>query len=209
MPQVDLSWLNILSETALAVPAWQVGAIGALVAVIGLLAMRRARSIWLGGVLRIFVVLIAGAATRAYFQMAAGSKRDQERRLLEERNAELTARSLVPGTPFACLDASAGEAVETGCEKAVFARPETAAASVAYVTARLALLSDGLKFAGRGDPAFAEKLAGARRAIELDRYGIVAHILMTRDGCTPDDCADFGLMRDLAAIKANMMAQAY
>ncbi len=51
--------------------------------------------------------------------------------------------------------------------------------------------------------------AAARRSIELDRYGIAAHVLSERDGCTPDKCPAFTLLRDTAAIKANLRAHAF
>ena len=44
-----------------------------------------------------------------------------DRRALELRAAELTARTLAPGSALACLDAVAGENVEAACEKALFA----------------------------------------------------------------------------------------
>ena len=61
--------------------------------------------------------------------------------------------------------------------------------------ARLTLLADGLAFARHGDPDFAATLAGLRRAIELDRFGIAAHVLAVRDGCTAERCAAFALLQ--------------
>jgi hypothetical protein len=52
-------------------------------------------------------------------------------------------------------------------------------------------------------------MAGPRRAIELDRYGIAAHVLATRDGCTPENCAAFAFLRDTTALKANLKARVY
>jgi hypothetical protein len=205
----DLTWLKALSAAAFAEPAWQTGATAALVAVVCLLAMRRARSRLLGGFLRLAVVLIAVTATLAFFHRSAVHERLAERRALETRNFELIARVLAPGSALACLDGEVGEAVENACEKAVFASPATAAAAVAYMAARLALLADGLGYAGRSDPAFVATLAGLRRTVELDRFGIVAHVLATRDGCTADECPAFVLMRDVSALKANLKARAF
>ena len=83
------------------------------------------------------------------------------------------------------------------------------AAAVAYMAARLTLLADGLAFARRSDPDFANTLAGLRRAIELDRFGIAAHVLAVRDGCTAERCAAFALLDDASVIKANLKAQAF
>jgi hypothetical protein len=61
---------------------------------------------------------------------------------LDIRVSELTQRALTPGSHLACLDAVGSAAVETACEKALFANPETVAASIAYVDAKLNLLAD-------------------------------------------------------------------
>ena len=58
-------------------------------------------------------------------------------------------------------------------------------------------------------PDFAERLAGLRRSIELDRFGIAAHVLSSRDGCTAERCPAFALLRDTSALKANLRVRAY
>lgn len=154
------------------------------------------------------IAVVAGGCA-LYLHSRAAGEQAAERRALDARALELAARALAPGSAIACLDGEAGETVESACEKLVFARPETIAAAVAYVGARLSLLVDGLRYAGQGDPAFAAKLSGMRRAIELDRYGIAAHILSTQQGCNPDNCASFVFMRDTGALKANIRAHAF
>lgn len=144
------------------------------------------------------------------FDRMALDQRAAERRALIERAADLTGRSLAPGSPLACLDAGTGEATEAACEAAVFATPQSTAAAVAYIGARLALIADAQGFAAANKSA--APLAGfatARRALELDRYGIAAHVLAVRDGCAPDHCAALALFTDAAALKANMKAQAF
>src|ERR1022692_3704577 len=42
---------------------------------------------------------------------------------------------------------------------------------------------DGPPSPRHGDADFPAALAGLRRAIELDRFGIAAHVLAVRDGC--------------------------
>ena len=58
-------------------------------------------------------------------------------------------------------------------------------------------------------PAFAASFAARRRAIELDRFGIAAHVLAERDGCTAERCAAFAFLTDSGVLKANMKAQAF
>ena len=47
-----------------------------------------------------------------------------------------------------------------------------------------------------------------RRALEADRYGLVAHVLTTR-GCGGADCAELRLLRDPARVVANMKARTF
>jgi hypothetical protein len=123
--------------------------------------------------------------------------------------AALTAGALAPGSALGCLDGGAGEAVGNACEKAVFADAQTAAAAVAFTAARLALLRDAYALTQQGDAGIAEVFAPARRAIELDRYGIAAHVLSTGDGCTVDRCPAFVWVNDSGVLKANMKVHAF
>jgi len=159
--------------------------------------------------LPIVVVVLAGVAVVSILARMAQDERGAERRALAQRSAELTAQTLAPGSTLACLDGAAGEAVEGACEKTVFAGPQSTAAAVAYMAARLTLLADGLAFARHGDADFPAALAGLRRAIELDRFGIAAHVLAVRDGCTAERCAAFALLGDADVIKSNLKAQVF
>ena len=209
MPLFDASWLTALgAATPVAVPAWLAGALAAVFVVVCVLALRRSGRAT-GALLRYAVVILGALIAGSFLDRTIWPDHAAARRALDARGAELTARALAPGSALACLDSGAGETVELACEKAVFARPEAAAAAVAYVTARLALLHDGLDLVSRGDSAYENALAGLRRAIELDRYGIAAHVLATRDGCTPDGCPAFALLRDPSALKANLKARAF
>jgi hypothetical protein len=119
----------------------------------------------------------------------------------DNRSAELTMRALAPGSPLACLDAIGSAAIEASCEKAVFASPETLAAAVAYVDARLSLFVEGRE-AGKSGAA-GDSFERLRRTIEQDRYGLVAHVLATR-GCEPDNCPTLKLMRDPSQVLSNL-----
>ena len=81
-----------------------------------------------------------------------------ERQALEARAFELVTRAMAPGSALACLDAVASSTFEEGCEKALFATPESTAAAVSYVAAQLSLLA-----AGQGLPT------ARRRAIMAPR----------------------------------------
>ncbi len=157
----------------------------------------------------LLVVAAAVAGGLVGLDRLVASDRDAARRALLARDAALNRAALAPGSALACLDSGAGEAVENACEKAVFASAQTTAAAVAYMDARLTLLSEAAGLAGRGDAGAMAALAASRRAIELDRYGIAAHVLTTRDGCTPDKCDAFAWVVDASALKANLHGQVF
>jgi hypothetical protein len=109
---------------------------------------------------------------------------------------------------LSCIDDLAGEAVLTACEKALFGSPETAAAALSYAGSLISRLT------AFGDVAAANKsptpeLLALRRAVERDRYGLMAYVLAARDHCTPSDCAAFRSLTDSRQIKTNMEERAY
>jgi hypothetical protein len=131
-----------------------------------------------------------------------------DRRALDARVTELTARAIAPGSALACLDAAAGAAVEGACEKALFATPEATAAAVSYVSAQLALLADASAHAQR-DSSYANLVAQLRRAAETDRFGIVAHVLSAREGCSAQRCDAFALLGDTSHVTSNITDHTY
>jgi hypothetical protein len=109
---------------------------------------------------------------------------------------------------LSCIDDLAGETVLTACEKVLFGSAESAAAAVSYAASRVTRLT------ALGDVAAANRnmtpeLQALRRSIERDRYGLVAHVLLTRDHCTPSDCAAFRSLTDHNQIVANMDERLY
>jgi hypothetical protein len=201
---------NALAELdALGASGWEILAVAALVAVMCVLLVRRPYASWRGAVLRLVIVALAVVATFGYFRLADDRDQDADRRALAARQADLASRALTPGSPLACLDGDAGETVETACEQAIFARPDTVAAAVVYMTAKLSLLSDADRLVGLDDEEFAASIAGLRRALALDRYGIAAHVLATREGCNAESCRAFAWFADATALKANLKADAF
>ncbi len=163
----------------------------------------------LNGLIRLAIAAaVAAGAALAVFVVVNQMALDRDaadRRALVQRHTALTVGAVAPGSPLSCLDAGAGDAVDSACEARVFADPRSAAAAVAYIGARLALLEE----AAATQPAALKAMAASRRAIELDRYGIAAQVLTTRDGCTAERCAAFAYLTDTGVLKANMKAQAF
>ena len=85
---------------------------------------------------------------------------------------------------------------------------DSAAAAVAYAASQISRLT------GYGDLATAEKatnsdLQALRRAVERDRYGLMAYVLMARDHCSPASCAVFASLADKRQVVANMEERLY
>jgi hypothetical protein len=150
-------------------------------------------------------LVLAGFAIYALIDRSNVAERAAERRALLAREVELSRIALAPGSALACLDGGAGETVENTCEKTVFASPQSTAAAVAYMDARLKLLAA----AAARDPGLLAMLGSTRRAVALDRFGVAAHVLAIRDGCTAETCDAFALVDDASALQANLRAQVY
>src|SRR3981081_1217231 len=194
----------------LVLPLWSAAVVAALFVAFCVYVLGRAGRDGIVDALSRAGLLVAGAAA-AWVVMAATSAGPfaAQRRALDARLLEMTTRALMPGSALACLDAAAGNLVESACEKALFATPEAAAASVAYVSAQLALLADGSEFERRSGANYESALGGLRHALETDRFGIVAHVLADRDGCTQARCDTFRLLRDTSQVSDNLSGHKY
>jgi hypothetical protein len=199
MPDVDTAMGTFT------VPIWVAGASSAVFVVALIVAFGKAGTVALATtLLRAALVLVGVFGVYIYLQRSALQHRIDERRTLDERSAALMGRAIAPGSALSCLDELAGELVEAACEKAVFASPEAVAAAVSYVAAQLALLTDGTQHAERVDKDYAADLAPLRAALELDRFGIVAHVLAQREGCSADKCDAVSRFEDASHVLANL-----
>jgi hypothetical protein len=187
---------------------WLAAGSVALLVAAGLLvlAQRQARVstfvAWSGvGVLGI---ILATSLAWVFLNYSRERDRDADRQALEMRAEQLIGIALAPGSPLSCLDALAGESVEAACEKALFATPATVAAAGSYVAAELRLLSDMVAYVDRGGLDIDNALLPLRRSLEADRFGILAHVLAVRDGCTEQDCKALALLREPSHVRANL-----
>jgi hypothetical protein len=133
----------------------------------------------------------------------------QERRALLARNADLTREAMTPGSALSCLEADAGPSVEKACELSVFATAHALAAAVSFVGERVKLLETAQALAKSGD---AQALAGfshERQALERDRFGIAAHVLARRHGCSAEKCEALSLFKDTGTLKADLDARPF
>lgn len=182
-----------------ALPMWLSLAIVGFVGLILLVALLRAERSVANGTLA--VLTVAAIAIAIVVFLRDGSSNDPVRPAQNAENA-----SSLPA--LACLDNLAGETVLTACEKMLFSSPDMAAAAVAYTASQLNRLK------AHGDVANANRtmtpdLQALRRALERDRYGLVAYVLSVRDLCQPAQCLAFASMTDHNQISVNMTERTY
>lgn len=186
-------------------PLWAAGIVLALLVALIVIAVLRAGLNELGSmVFRVAIILIAVGFGWTYLARTGERDRHDERRALDSRSADLVGRAITPGSAIACLEATNTETVEGSCERTVFASPETVAAATAYMAARISLLVDAHEFNARANQTYETQIAGLRRTVAADRYGLASQVLSVRDGCTADVCDAFGLLYDDKKIKANL-----
>ena len=173
------------------------------VGIIVLITLLRSERSVANGVLALVTLLaigVAGAVTFRGFGTASVVQSTEAPRQVQTATAPLPQLS--------CIDELAGDAVLAACEKALFGSAESVAAAVAYAASQITLLTS------LGDVATANKGAGSdllalRRAVERDRYGLMAYVLMARDRCTPSACRAFRSLTETRQIAANMEDRVY
>ena len=198
-----MPWLESLS-VSFPYPLFTAAAAAALLVVVVFVMQRNS----LGGMVsflgRALVVTVGVVLVWVLLDRAAIHERQADRRSLDERAVSLTAQAIAPGSALACLDAMAGDAIETACEQNVFASPASVAAAISYTAARLSLLADATAYAERADADYDAVLAPLRLALESDRLGLVAHVFAIRDSCTQLQCDALALLRNPARVQANL-----
>jgi hypothetical protein len=183
-------------------PMWLTLAAAGFFGIILLITLLRAEKSVANGALTVITLLAIGIAVAATMRTFGPGDRagSGETRSLQQTSAVLPALS--------CIDDLAGETVLAACEKALFGSAESVAAGVSYAGSQITRLT------AFGDAAVANKnltyeLLTLRRAIERDRYGLMAQVLMARDQCTPAQCAAFRSLTDSHQIVVNMAERTY
>src|SRR5947208_2860394 len=177
-------------------PMWLTLAASGFFGIIVLITLLRAEKSVANGALTVITLLAIGiAATATIRGFGPGQGASAETRSSQSVSAGLPALS--------CIDDLAGETVLTACEKVLFGSAESTAAALSYAASQITWLT------AFGDVAAANanmtpELQMVRRAVERDRYGLMAYVLVVRDHCTPSDCAAFRAVTDRNQIVANM-----
>src|ERR1700731_194560 len=183
-------------------PMWLTLAAAAFFGVIVLITLLRAEKSVANGALTVITLLAIGIAVAATIRGfgPGGQTASSDPSSLQTMNVALPALS--------CVDDLAGDTVLAACEKALFGSAESTAAAVSYAASQISRLT------AFGDVAAANKsmtpeLQALRRAVEHDRYGLMAYALAARDHCTPSDCTAFRALTDSHQIVANMDERVY
>jgi hypothetical protein len=201
---MNWAWVTSLDQfwRSPAFPMWLTLAGAVFFAFILFLTLIRAEKSVANGVLAIITLLAIGvtaAITLRGFESDGG-------RILDSKNRGAPMNVAMPA--LFCIDGLAGELIESACEKALFGMPDTAAAAVSYVASEISRLRSFGDVAA-ANSAMSPELEALRRAIERDRYGLVAHVLVARDHCQPSECPAFQSLTDHSRIAANMEEQLY
>jgi hypothetical protein len=185
-----------------AFPMWLTLAAAGFFAIIVLITLLRAEKSVATGALTVITLLAVGIAVAATIR---GYGPDSRAASSEARSAQPIRASL---PALSCIDDLAGDAVLTGCEKALFGSAESAAAAVSYAAAQITRLT-AFGDVAAADKSMSPELQMLRHAIEHDRYGLMAQVLLARDHCTPAECAAFRSLTDHHQIEANMEERVY
>ena len=185
-----------------AFPIWLTLAAAGFFGLIALITLVRAEKSVANGALTVITLLAIGIAVAATIRGYGPASRSA--------SAEVqAAASTVPNLPvLSCIDDLAGEVVGAACEKVVFGSPEATAAAVNY-TASLVTRLTALGDVATAKPNMTTEMLAIRRALERDRYGLVAQVLTARDGCTQTQCPAFRSFMDSRQIAANMSDRVY
>jgi hypothetical protein len=185
-----------------AFPMWLTLAAAGFFTIIVLATLLRAEKSVANGALTVITLLAIGVAVAASIRGfgTGGGGASGEAASVQTTSVSLPALS--------CIDDLAGETVLAACEKSLFGSAESAAAAVSYAASMITQLtaSGDVAAANRG---MTPELQAVRRAVERDRYGLMAQALIARDHCTLSECPVFRAITDSHQIVANMDQRTY
>src|SRR6202046_1701804 len=146
-------------------------------AIIVLITLLRAEKSVANGALTVITLLAIGIAVAATIRGfgTGGGASSGETASVQTINVSLPAVS--------CVDDLAGDTVLAACEKALFGSAESAAAAVSYAASQISRLT-AFGDVAAADTSMTPELQALRRAVEHDRYGLMAYALAARDHCT-------------------------
>jgi hypothetical protein len=182
-------------------PMWLTLATAGFFGMIVLIMVLRAEKSVANAMLAIITLLAIGVTGAATLR---GSGPDSHSHSASGETSSPSRTAALPA--LSCIDDLAGETVLTACEKALFGSPEATAAALSYAAAQISRLTT---FGDSASASLTPELQALRRAVERDRYGLMAYVLLTRDRCTPSDCAAFQSLTNRQQLVSNMDERVY
>jgi hypothetical protein len=181
---------------------WLALAAAGFFGIIVLFTLLRAEKSVANGALTVITLLAVGIAVASTLRDYGPPGRDAPN---EARSSPVVTPGLAA---LSCIDDLAGDVVQQACEKAVFGSAESTAAAVNYMAAMITRLT-ALGDATTAQRTMTSETQALRRAIERDRYGLVAQVLLTRERCTPMECPAYRSLTDNHQIITNMDEHLY
>jgi hypothetical protein len=183
-------------------PMWLTLAAAGFFGIIVLITLLRAEKSVANGALTVITLLTIGIAVAATIRgFGPGGRGGPDGpRFAPAMTAALPALS--------CIDDLAGETVLSACEKVLFGSAESTAAALSYAASQITRVTAFGDAAAASSGLTTEQFA-IRRAVERDRYGLMAYVLAVRDHCTASECAAFRALTDHRQIAANMDDRIY
>ena len=202
---MNLAWATSLDHIwrSPAFPMWLTLSAAGFFGLIMLITLLRAEKSVANGALTVITLLAVGIAVASTLR---GPGAVDTTGAVENRTSQMTAANSLPA--LACIDDIAGEAVEQACEKVLFGSAESTAAAVNHMAAMITRLTS-LGDAATAQRTMTPETRALRRAIEHDRYGLVAQVLLARERCTPMECPAYRSLTDNHQIITNMDEHTY
>jgi hypothetical protein len=196
------AWATSLDELwrSPAFPMWATLIAAGFSALLVLIVLLRADKTVANGALAVIALLAIGIASSTTVRGFGPPSRTADPTIDVRGQPQHVA--LAPA--LACLDGLAGDSVEAACEKAVFGSADTAAAAVSYAAGQVSRV-----LAASNGRTLTSEQQVLKRAVERDRYGLIAQVIMVRDRCVVTDCPLFRALSDPSQIKANMNDRLY
>lgn len=205
---LDQIWHSLAFPTWLTFPMWLTLVAAGLFVMITLIALVRAEKSVANGALTVITLLAIGVALASTIRDVGPATSEAAAGTTVAPSQSPPQLSTSASPALSCLDEMAGDTVLAACEKVLFGSAESTATAVSYTAARISRLT-AFGDVATADRALTPDLQALRHSIERDRYGLAAYVLLTRDHCTPIDCAAFGSLTDHNQIVANMDQRVY
>jgi hypothetical protein len=199
---MNWAWASSLDDIwrSSSFPMWLTLAAAGFFAVLLLITLVRAEKSVANGALTVITLLAVGVAVAATIRGFGlpGSP----------ANSGVQPQPMAATPALSCIDDLAGETVLTACEKTLFGSADSTAAAISYAASQITRLT------ALGDVATVNRnltpdVEALRRAIERDRYGLMAYVLVARDHCTPQACPAFRSLANSRQLMTNMDDRVY